>query len=211
MQGAYGVVGVTGSRTTYTRIHDGRAGSADALQPGDLVFTEGSASGQQHVSMFIGDGLVVHPPHHEARQAPGRGRILHGYFLSRAPSLTTAQRRRVRNDPLVHPVRRAHHQREHVGILDPPQADVRGRQFGKLLGRPAPGRACGLDPTCLRRQAGGMRHPSAAPNLGCLRAQRRGALSTEPTVACITSISCHGPARSLHPLVVNSEWRKAKR
>ncbi len=64
MQRAYGVAGIEISRTTYTQIHDGRAVPANAksLQPGDLVFTEGSASRPEHVAMAIGDGLVVHAP-----------------------------------------------------------------------------------------------------------------------------------------------------
>ncbi|MET7563707.1 C40 family peptidase [Streptomyces sp. NPDC005479] len=62
MQRAYGVAGIEITRTTYTQIHDGRAVSAKALQPGDLVFTNGSASRPEHVAMFIGDGLVVHAP-----------------------------------------------------------------------------------------------------------------------------------------------------
>ncbi|GAA2523182.1 C40 family peptidase [Streptomyces longisporus] len=64
MQRAYGVAGIQISRTTYTQIHDGRAvpANASALQPGDLVFTEGSASRPEHVAMAIGDGLLVHAP-----------------------------------------------------------------------------------------------------------------------------------------------------
>ncbi|MEV6654792.1 NlpC/P60 family protein [Streptomyces sp. NPDC051219] len=62
MQRAYGVAGVEISRTTYTQIHDGRPAPANALEPGDLVFSEGTASRPEHVSMFIGDGLVVHAP-----------------------------------------------------------------------------------------------------------------------------------------------------
>ncbi|MFJ3673995.1 C40 family peptidase [Streptomyces sp. NPDC090106] len=64
MQRAYGVAGVQITRTTYTQIHDGRSVSAtaDAVQPGDLVFTEGSASRPEHVAMAIGDGLLVHAP-----------------------------------------------------------------------------------------------------------------------------------------------------
>ncbi|MER7684855.1 NlpC/P60 family protein [Streptomyces sp. NPDC097610] len=52
------------SRTTYTQIHDGRAvpTNARALQPGDLVFTEGSAARPEHVAMTIGHGLLVHAP-----------------------------------------------------------------------------------------------------------------------------------------------------
>lgn len=62
MQRAYGIAGAEISRTTYDQIHDGRAVPAGALQPGDLVFTRGTAARPEHVSMFIGDGLVVHAP-----------------------------------------------------------------------------------------------------------------------------------------------------
>lgn len=62
MQRAYGVAGIEISRTTYTQIRDGRPAMANALQPGDLVFTEGTAARPEHVSMLIGDGLVVHAP-----------------------------------------------------------------------------------------------------------------------------------------------------
>lgn len=64
MQRAYGVAGIQITRTTYTQIHDGRAvpANASALQPGDLVFTGGSASRPEHVAMAIGDGLFVHAP-----------------------------------------------------------------------------------------------------------------------------------------------------
>ncbi len=64
MQRAYGVAGIQITRTTYTQIHDGRAvpAGATSLQPGDLVFTEGSASRPEHVAMAIGDGLLVHAP-----------------------------------------------------------------------------------------------------------------------------------------------------
>ncbi|MCX4826179.1 NlpC/P60 family protein [Streptomyces sp. NBC_01142] len=62
MQRAYGVAGIEISRTTYTQINDGRPVSTNALQPGDLVFTEGTASRPEHVAMAIGDGLVVHAP-----------------------------------------------------------------------------------------------------------------------------------------------------
>ncbi|MFC9608005.1 C40 family peptidase [Streptomyces niveus] len=62
MQRAYGTAGIEISRTTYTQIHDGHPASAAALRPGDLVFTEGTAARPEHVSMFIGAGLVVHAP-----------------------------------------------------------------------------------------------------------------------------------------------------
>jgi cell wall-associated NlpC family hydrolase len=52
------------SRTTYTQINKGSAVPADAgqPQPGDLVFTEGSAARPKHVSMAIGGRLVVQTP-----------------------------------------------------------------------------------------------------------------------------------------------------
>lgn len=64
MQRAYGVAGIQITRTTYTQIHDGRAisANADSLQPGDLVFTEGSAARPEHVAMALGDGLLIHAP-----------------------------------------------------------------------------------------------------------------------------------------------------
>jgi cell wall-associated NlpC family hydrolase len=34
-----------------------------SLEPGDLVFTEGSATAPQHVGMYIGGGLIVNAPH----------------------------------------------------------------------------------------------------------------------------------------------------
>ncbi|WP_398859997.1 C40 family peptidase [Streptomyces chengmaiensis] len=80
MQRAYGIAGVEISRTTYTQINDGRPVPAGALQPGDLVFTEGSASRPEHVSMFIGDGLVVHAPRPgrvvEVAKLKGHGKVL---------------------------------------------------------------------------------------------------------------------------------------
>ncbi|MER6610777.1 C40 family peptidase [Streptomyces sp. NPDC000927] len=61
-QRAYGVAGIEITRTTYTQINDGRAVAKRDLQPGDLVFTVGSASRPEHVAMVIGNGLVVHAP-----------------------------------------------------------------------------------------------------------------------------------------------------
>jgi cell wall-associated NlpC family hydrolase len=63
MQQAYKAAGVTLTRTTYTQVNDGKPVSADALQPGDLVFTEGTAEVPEHVGMFIGEGLIIHAPH----------------------------------------------------------------------------------------------------------------------------------------------------
>ncbi|MFF4650546.1 C40 family peptidase [Streptomyces sp. NPDC001380] len=63
VQQAYRAGGVPLSRTTYTQVGEGRAVSVDALRPGDLLFTEGTAAAPGHVGMFIGAGLVVHAPH----------------------------------------------------------------------------------------------------------------------------------------------------
>ncbi|MFJ8301073.1 C40 family peptidase [Streptomyces sp. NPDC094447] len=63
MQQAYKAAGVTLTRTTYTQVKDGKAVSVDALQPGDLLFTEGTAAVPEHVGMAIGQGLIVHAPH----------------------------------------------------------------------------------------------------------------------------------------------------
>ncbi|WP_186781600.1 MULTISPECIES: C40 family peptidase [unclassified Streptomyces] len=63
MQQAYKAAGVSLTRTTYTQVKDGKAVSVGALEPGDLLFTEGTASVPEHVGMFIGQGLVVHAPH----------------------------------------------------------------------------------------------------------------------------------------------------
>lgn len=82
MQRAYGVAGIQITRTTYTQIHDGRAvpANASALQPGDLIFTRGSASRPEHVAMAIGDGLLVQAPRPgrvvEVAKVPEQGTIL---------------------------------------------------------------------------------------------------------------------------------------
>ncbi|ANZ14827.1 C40 family peptidase [Streptomyces noursei] len=63
MQQSYKAAGVTLTRTTYTQVKEGKPVSVDALQPGDLVFTEGTAEVPEHVGMFIGQGLIVNAPH----------------------------------------------------------------------------------------------------------------------------------------------------
>lgn len=62
MQQAYKAAGVTLTRTTYTQVKEGKGASADALRPGDLLFTEGTADVPEHVGMFIGQGLIIHAP-----------------------------------------------------------------------------------------------------------------------------------------------------
>ncbi|NYI03446.1 cell wall-associated NlpC family hydrolase [Allostreptomyces psammosilenae] len=62
MQQAYAAAGVSLTRTTYTQVGEGTAVSADALHPGDLLFTRGTPAAPEHVGMYIGSGLVVHAP-----------------------------------------------------------------------------------------------------------------------------------------------------
>jgi cell wall-associated NlpC family hydrolase len=62
MQQAYRAAGVTLTRTTYTQVKEGKPVSVDALRPGDLVFTEGTAEVPEHVGMVAGQGLIVHAP-----------------------------------------------------------------------------------------------------------------------------------------------------
>lgn len=62
MQQAYAHAGVTLSRTTYTQVNEGKAVSPRQLQPGDLIFSRGTASRPEHVGMYIGEGLVIEAP-----------------------------------------------------------------------------------------------------------------------------------------------------
>jgi cell wall-associated NlpC family hydrolase len=63
IQQSYKAAGLTLTRTTYTQVKEGKAVSVDALEPGDLVFTEGTAQVPEHVGMFIGQGLIINAPH----------------------------------------------------------------------------------------------------------------------------------------------------
>ncbi|MFD7052706.1 C40 family peptidase [Streptomyces mirabilis] len=63
MQQSYKASGVTLSRTTYKQVKEGKKVSVNALQPGDLLFTGGTAEVPEHVGMFIGQGLIVNAPH----------------------------------------------------------------------------------------------------------------------------------------------------
>ncbi|WP_435220700.1 C40 family peptidase [Streptomyces sp. Tue6028] len=63
MQASYTAGGVSISRTTYTQVKEGKAVSVDALKPGDLLFTRGTAKVPEHVGMFIGQGLILQAPH----------------------------------------------------------------------------------------------------------------------------------------------------
>ncbi|WP_328912440.1 MULTISPECIES: C40 family peptidase [unclassified Streptomyces] len=63
MQQSYAAAGVTLSRTTYTQVQEGKPVPVGALQPGDLLFTEGTAAAPEHVGMYIGAGLIINAPH----------------------------------------------------------------------------------------------------------------------------------------------------
>ncbi|WP_369251129.1 C40 family peptidase [Streptomyces sp. R41] len=62
MQASYKAGGVSLSRTTYTQVREGKEVSVDALKPGDLLFTRGTAKVPEHVGMFIGQGLILQAP-----------------------------------------------------------------------------------------------------------------------------------------------------
>ncbi|MEC4018263.1 C40 family peptidase [Streptomyces sp. H27-D2] len=62
MQASYKAGGVSISRTTYTQVKEGKSVSSDALEPGDLLFTHGTAAVPEHVGMFIGGGLILQAP-----------------------------------------------------------------------------------------------------------------------------------------------------
>ena len=60
-QSVMGDNGISISRTAGAQSQGGRSVSLDAIQPGDLLFYSGSGDyGIGHVSMYIGDGKVVH-------------------------------------------------------------------------------------------------------------------------------------------------------
>ncbi|GAA3389051.1 C40 family peptidase [Streptomyces roseoviridis] len=62
MQVAYAQAGVTLTRTTYTQVKEGVPVPANALRPGDLLFTRGTAAVPEHVGMYMGAGLVINAP-----------------------------------------------------------------------------------------------------------------------------------------------------
>ncbi|MFD9484666.1 C40 family peptidase [Streptomyces sp. NPDC059991] len=62
MQQAYAKAGIKLTRTTYTQVNEGKAVSPDKLQPGDLIFSRGTAAVPEHVGMFMGAGLVIEAP-----------------------------------------------------------------------------------------------------------------------------------------------------
>ncbi|MFJ6438226.1 NlpC/P60 family protein [Streptomyces sp. NPDC091416] len=63
MKMAWASVGVNLPRTTYDQVNQGTEVRSTAdLQPGDLLFSRGSASRPEHVAMFVGEGQVIDAP-----------------------------------------------------------------------------------------------------------------------------------------------------
>ncbi|MET8683674.1 C40 family peptidase [Streptomyces sp. NPDC004732] len=62
MQQAYAHADVKLTRTTYTQVNEGKAVSAKNLQPGDLIFSRGTAARPEHVGLYMGEGLVIEAP-----------------------------------------------------------------------------------------------------------------------------------------------------
>ncbi|WP_338676795.1 NlpC/P60 family protein [Streptomyces sp. SCSIO 30461] len=61
-QQAYKHAGITLTRTTYTQVNEGKPVSAASLQPGDLIFSRGSAASPEHVGIALGAGLAIEAP-----------------------------------------------------------------------------------------------------------------------------------------------------
>ncbi|ATM24750.1 glycoside hydrolase (plasmid) [Streptomyces alboflavus] len=63
MKMAWASVGVNLPRTTYDQVKKGSVVRSTAdLEPGDLLFSRGSASTPEHVAMYIGNGEVIDAP-----------------------------------------------------------------------------------------------------------------------------------------------------
>ncbi|MFD4829183.1 C40 family peptidase [Streptomyces uncialis] len=61
-QQAYRAAGLTLTRTTYTQVKEGKAVSAQSMRPGDLIFSRGTAAVPEHVSLYMGSGLLINAP-----------------------------------------------------------------------------------------------------------------------------------------------------
>ena len=57
-QGVYAQAGVSIPRVTYSQVSTGTAVPMAQIQPGDLVFYNGTG----HVAIYVGDGNVIHAP-----------------------------------------------------------------------------------------------------------------------------------------------------
>ncbi|MFD8351530.1 C40 family peptidase [Streptomyces coelicoflavus] len=62
IQQAYAKAGIPLTRTTYTQVSEGKSVSVKAMQPGDLIFSRGTAARPEHVGMYLGEGLVIEAP-----------------------------------------------------------------------------------------------------------------------------------------------------
>ncbi|MFD7552033.1 C40 family peptidase [Streptomyces sp. NPDC059816] len=62
MQVAYEAGGVSLTRTTYTQVKEGKPVGVGSIEPGDLLFTRGTAQVPEHVGLAIGSGLILHSP-----------------------------------------------------------------------------------------------------------------------------------------------------
>lgn len=60
MQHIFGHFGISLPRVTYDQVNVGTPVSYNNLKPGDLVFTEGSASRPNHVGVYVGGGQMLH-------------------------------------------------------------------------------------------------------------------------------------------------------
>ncbi|OIV38088.1 hypothetical protein BIV57_07705, partial [Mangrovactinospora gilvigrisea] len=63
VQQSYAAAGIGLPRTTYAQVHAGRPAPQDALEAGDLLFTEGSAAAPNHVGIYLGSGYLIEAPH----------------------------------------------------------------------------------------------------------------------------------------------------
>ncbi|MFE9407408.1 C40 family peptidase [Streptomyces sp. NPDC006704] len=61
-QQAYAHAGITLTRTTYTQVGEGKAVPVSQLQPGDLIFSRGTAAVPEHVGIYLGAGLAIEAP-----------------------------------------------------------------------------------------------------------------------------------------------------
>jgi cell wall-associated NlpC family hydrolase len=59
---SYAKAGITLPRSAAAQYTVGKAVSLNALEPGDLIFYGSTASNIHHVSMYVGNGEVVHAP-----------------------------------------------------------------------------------------------------------------------------------------------------
>lgn len=48
------------TRTTYTQVNQGVYVARENLQPGDLIFTRGTAQAPGHVGIYVGNGKMIH-------------------------------------------------------------------------------------------------------------------------------------------------------